>query len=188
MHFEPSSRFFECSRAAFPERIKRSVLKLISCQICNDFNSFFGLLGRYKKLHRYYDYNSFGASGVLDLNGFILSFGSNVGHFVRLLAPLEATWESLRLSWRPLEPSRTRPGPSLRVLGSPGASYRPPFLVLKPIQPSKPEVMQPHLAALSCDNAALRSLYPPQTPPIFSSGGFRGTVPQASLLPEPTIT
>ena len=64
MHFGPFCRLFEVSRAAFPKGIKRSVLELISCEICNDFYSFFGLLGRDKKPHGYYDYSSLGASGI----------------------------------------------------------------------------------------------------------------------------
>ena len=48
----------------FRTRLRRTVLEINSCEMFNDFSSFFGLLGRDKKPHRYYDYNSFGPSGV----------------------------------------------------------------------------------------------------------------------------
>ena len=63
MYFGAVFGLLEGSRIAFPKGIKRSVLKLIPCEKCNDFHSFVGLLGREKKPHRYYDYSSFGPSG-----------------------------------------------------------------------------------------------------------------------------
>ena len=90
---------------------------------------------------------------------------------------LGASWRRLGPSWRRLGgvlgASWENLGGFLGRLGDvlerPGAFKRAYTATGRPAQ-NRPA---PH-----------KSLFPPQNPPDFSSGGFRGTVLQASLLPE----